>query len=280
MTDDEKFLWKNISIEQSHYYCYENAKDIIAMGFNPEKTFIFSNIDYLGFMYDTVLRIEKCVNINQAKNIFGFQESDCIGKMSFPAIQAAPSFSSSFRHIFKGRTDIPCLIPCAIDQDPYFRMTRDVAARLKFPKPALLHAKFFPALGGPGSKMSASNENSAIYLTDTDKKIKNKINRHGFSGGGDTADLHKLHGGNPDVDVAYQYLTFFLEDDAELQTLYDGYKAGTLMTGEMKARCISILQGVIGSFQEKRAAVTPELLKKFMTLPEYTPLPVVKESSN
>ena len=31
MTDDEKFLWKSITLEQSHYYCYENAKDIIAM---------------------------------------------------------------------------------------------------------------------------------------------------------------------------------------------------------------------------------------------------------
>ena len=76
------------------------------------------------------MRVEKCVNYNQVKNIFGFTDSDCIGKVSFPAIQAAPSFSSSFPFIFNGRKDIPCLIPCAIDQDPYFRMTRDVAPRL------------------------------------------------------------------------------------------------------------------------------------------------------
>jgi tryptophanyl-tRNA synthetase len=37
---------------------------------------------------------------------------------------------------------------CAIDQDPYFRMTRDVAPRLNFPKPALIHSTFFPALHG------------------------------------------------------------------------------------------------------------------------------------
>ena len=42
--------------------------------------------------------------------------------------------------------DIPCLIPCAIDQDPYFRLTRDVAQKLKYPKPYLIHSKFFPAL--------------------------------------------------------------------------------------------------------------------------------------
>ncbi|CAF4920690.1 unnamed protein product, partial [Rotaria sp. Silwood2] len=70
--------------------------------------------------------------------IFGFTESDCIGKIAFPAIQAAPCVSSSFPFIFgeKIKHEYPCLIPCAIDQDPYFRMTRDVAPRLNFPKPA------------------------------------------------------------------------------------------------------------------------------------------------
>jgi len=38
------------------------------------------------------------------------------GKIAFPAIQAAPSFSNSFPHIFGEKTDIMCLIPCAIDQ--------------------------------------------------------------------------------------------------------------------------------------------------------------------
>ena len=83
------------------------------------------------------------------KGIFGFGDSDAMGKISFPAIQASPSFSGSFPAIFNGNLDVPCLIPCAIDQDPYFRMTRDVAPRLKPPglpkkakglcKPALIH---------------------------------------------------------------------------------------------------------------------------------------------
>ncbi len=38
--------------------------------------------------------------------------------------QAAPSFPDSFPHMFGERKDLRCLIPCAIDQDPYFRMTR------------------------------------------------------------------------------------------------------------------------------------------------------------
>jgi tryptophanyl-tRNA synthetase len=145
-----------------------------------------------------------------------FYASDNIGKIHFAAIQAAPSFSNSFPQIFGTTSDIPCLIPCAIDQDPYFRLTRDVAQKLKYPKPTLLHAKFFPALQGPQTKMSASDVNSSIYMSDTPNQIKNKINRHGFSGGRETEEEHRRLGGNPDVDVSYQYLSFFLENDEEL----------------------------------------------------------------
>lgn len=47
MTDDEKFLWKDLTLEESHRLSYENAKDIIACGFDVKKTFLFSNIDYM-----------------------------------------------------------------------------------------------------------------------------------------------------------------------------------------------------------------------------------------
>lgn len=54
-------------------------------------------------------------------------------------------------------------------------MTRDVAPKLGFPKPALIHSTFFPALQGAKTKMSASDANSSIYLTDTPKQIKTKV---------------------------------------------------------------------------------------------------------
>lgn len=143
MTDDEKYLWKDLTLDQAYGYAVENAKDIIACGFDINKTFIFSDLDYMGMssgFYKNVVKIQKHVTFNQVKGIFGFTDSDSIGKISFPAIQAAPSFSNSFPQIFQDRTDIQCLIPCAIDQDPYFRMTRDVAPRIGYPKPALLHS--------------------------------------------------------------------------------------------------------------------------------------------
>jgi len=48
LTDDEKYFWKNLELEDAHRLAIENAKDIIALGFDVTKTFIFSNLDYIG----------------------------------------------------------------------------------------------------------------------------------------------------------------------------------------------------------------------------------------
>ncbi len=112
--------------------------------------------------------------------------------------------------------------------------------------------------------MSASNPNSAIYLTDTPAQIKNKINRYAFSGGGDTAELHRQNGGNCEVDVSFQYLRFFMDDDDELERIRVAYTAGEMSTGELKQKCISAVQALVGGVQERRKGVTSEVVRTFM----------------
>eukprot|EP01091_Cochliopodium_minus_P015937 TRINITY_DN5809_c0_g1_i1.p1 TRINITY_DN5809_c0_g1~~TRINITY_DN5809_c0_g1_i1.p1 ORF type:complete len:444 (-),score=161.62 TRINITY_DN5809_c0_g1_i1:63-1394(-) len=264
MTDDEKFFFKDITLEECHRLGKENAKDIIACGFDVKKTFIFSDLEYVGTMYPNVVKIQKMVTRSQVQNIFGFESMDNIGKYAYPAIQAAPSFSSSFPSIFGEKSDVHCLIPCAIDQDPFFRMTRDVAPRLGYKKPAVIHAKFFPALQGPKTKMSASVDSSAIFMTDTKNSMAKKINKFAFSGGKETVEEHRKEGGNPDIDVAYQYLTFFLDDDEKLKQYYDDYKAGKILSGEMKKILIDILTPFLQEHQERRLKVTDEVVSDFM----------------
>lgn len=265
MTDDEKFLWKDMTVEEARRLTTENAKDIIALGFDPKLTFIFSDLEYLQVMYPNILRIQKSVSATNVKQIFGFQDKDCIGKFAFPAVQAAPAFPTSFPHIFGTRKDVRCLIPCAIDQDPYFRMTRDVAPKLGFYKCSLVHSMFFPALQGPGSKMSGSVGNSCIYLTDTASQIKNKINRYAFSGGGATKEEQQQHGANLDVDVPFQWLRFFLEDDSALEDIRQRYSTGKMLTGEIKGILIEKLQKMAADHQAARAQVTDEMVQLFMT---------------
>lgn len=266
LTDDEKAIWKNIKIEDAIKLAYNNAKDIIALGFKPENTFIFSNLEHIGnnpAFYQNMIRIQRSVTFNQVKGIFGFGDSDPIGKISFPPTQAAPAISGTFPFIFKD-AKVNCLIPCAIDQDPYFRMTRDVAPKIGYPKPALLHSIFFPALQGSKTKMSASDNNTAIFLTDTAKQIKNKINKHAFSGGQATIEEHRQLGGNCDIDISYQWLRFFLEDDEKLEQLRKGYTSGEILTGELKKELIEVLQPLVAAHQEARNKLTDEIVKQYM----------------
>lgn len=137
---------------------------------------------------------------------------------------------------------------------------------MKCAKPALIHMRFLDALQGPGSKMSASDDTSAIFMSDTPKQIQSKINKYAFSGGQETVELHREKGGNPDVDVPYKYLEFFLEDDVRLKQIYDDYKSGKLLTSEIKAICIEQVQQYVAAFQERRAKVDEDIVKNFMSV--------------
>ncbi|RNF09256.1 putative tryptophanyl-tRNA synthetase [Trypanosoma rangeli] len=266
LTDDEKFFFRNIDITQIDVMTTENIKDIIAMGFDPELTFIFRNFDYMGHMYRTVAQIERTFTASQVRGCFGFKMEDNCGRWMFPAIQAAPSFSSAFPHIFPpSKGNVFCLIPQAIDQDPYFRLTRDIAPRLGFLKPAVIHSKFFPGLSGSKGKMSSST-GAAVVLTDTQKVVKDKINKHAFSGGGATKEEQFVLGANTDVDVPIQWMNFFMEDDEELARIRKDYMLGRIMTGEVKKKLIEIISGIVKTHQEAREKVTDDDVKFFTSI--------------
>ncbi|KAI3797594.1 hypothetical protein L1987_32854 [Smallanthus sonchifolius] len=166
LTDDEKCMWKNLTVEESKRLARENAKDIIACGFDISRTFIFSDFDYVGgAFYENMVKVAKCVTYNKVVGIFGFTGEDHIGKISFPPVQAVPSFPSSFPHLFSGKDKLRCLIPCAIDQ-------------------------------GETGKMSATDAYSARYVTNSQKQIKTKVNKYDFSGGQDSVENHRKYGAN------------------------------------------------------------------------------------
>ena len=113
--------------------------------------------------------------------------------------------------------------------------------------------------------MSASDANSSIFLTDTAKSIKNKINKYAFSGGQATVEEHRAKGGDCDVDISYQYLTFFLDDDDKLEKIRRDYSSGELLSGFLKKELIEVLQPMVTAHQEARKNVTDDMIKQYMT---------------
>lgn len=266
ITDDEKFLCKDISLDTARDNGFENIKDIIAYGFDPELTYIFSNYDSSHLFYDNTLKISKLINLNESRKVFGFDLTTNIGMVEFPAKQIAAAFASSFSFIPDGTQ---CLIPCAVDQDPYFRLARDKASRMEEKKPATLYVSLLPNLQGTNKKMSASCPESTIYLDDSPSEIKRKITNLAFSGGRETLTEHKRLGGDPEIDVPFQYLRYFLEDDAKLESLRLGYLKGEVSTSEMKGHCIETIQKFVADYQTKRSGVTDEIARKFMDISRF-----------
>lgn len=137
----------------------------------------------------------------------------------------------------------------------------------------MLHSKFFPPLQGATGKMSASDETSAIFLTDSSEQIDTKIKKYAFSGGRVTAAEQKEKGADLDVDVSYQWLRFFLHDDEELEKIGASYGSGQgdfWNTGSVKGRLIQELQNIVSEHQERRKKITNDEVAEWMAVRELT----------
>lgn len=249
-TDDEKFMLnQNLSFEQVQKYMYENMLDVIALGFDPKKTRFLIDTKHANIIYPLACKVAKKINFSTVKAVFGFTNETNIGNIFYTAMQTVPCFLPS---VLKGK-NIPCLIPLGVDQDPHFRITRDILPKLGYYKPAIMHAKFLSGLKSYGGKMSTSDPNSTIWTTDTPSEVKQKIMKHAFSGGGSSVAEHRKFGGNLDVDVAFQWLYYFFEpDDKKINKIREDYKSGKLLTSELKAYLIDKINRFLAEHQKKR----------------------------
>jgi tryptophanyl-tRNA synthetase len=120
---------------------------------------------------------------------------------------------------------------------------------------------------GLKSKMSSGADSGAnILIGDSPADVKKKVNKYAFSGGGVTLEEHKKNGGNVDIDVPFQYLRFFLDDDAKLEEIKLRYSKGEMMTGEIKQAAIDSLGKVVLEYQERRKKVTDADVEKVMKI--------------
>lgn len=259
ISDDEKFYVKeDLTYEKSIEYSKDNILDLIALGFKPGKTFIFEDFVYTD-IYKYAARIAKRMTYSTAKAAFGLTPENNVGWSFYPAMQAAHILFPQFQ-----RGKHLSVVPVGIDQDPFIRLTRDIAEHrdFKFEKPAALHAQFIPSLQG-GAKMSSSGE-GVIFLSDSPKEVETKIKKYAFSGGRDTLEEHRKLGGNPDVDVSFQYLKMFFEpDDKKLKKIHDDYKSGKMLTSELKQLTIDKINAFLKEHQKKKKEAE-KLLSKFI----------------
>src|SRR3989442_5291994 len=256
LTDDEKFLQtQDRSREEIGYYTYENILDIIAVGFDPDKTKIIIDTRHIKHLYPIATEIAKRITFSTAKAVFGFSNSTNIGMIGFPPIQAAPCFLPSIIE----EKPTPVLIPAAIDQDPYWRVTRDIAEKIGYPKPAQIHSKFLPGLGMQG-KMSSSIPETAVFTTDDEETINKKISNT-FTGGQPTIDLQRKLGANFNICPVFWYLRYFFDTEKESDERARKCKSGELLCGECKCNLQDATKPFIIEFKKRREKAKDQIDK-------------------
>jgi tryptophanyl-tRNA synthetase len=250
ITDDEKFWFRpNLTRAETRRWGEENLLDILAVGFDPKRTHVFFDTRSIGAMYSLAVDVAKKIPYSTVKAVFGFPPSTNIGLVFYTALQTVPCFYPSW---VTGRP-VPCLIPAGIDQDPHFRVTRDLAESLGYPKPALLHSQMAPGLlGDKVMSTTGDSKENALFLNDPPKEAERKL-RKAFTGGRASVEEQRRLGATPEIcSIWALWRTKFAPDPSEFAQITDDCRSGTLLCGECKGRLIERVGPFLAGHQAAR----------------------------
>ena len=265
VADIEAYNSRNLDMEELRKVAIEEyLTNYVALGLDLKKCdFYFQSErskdgEKSNAYYALANMLGRHTTFNQVKAIYGDISP---AKLSSALLQSSDMLHPQLKE-FEGKP-LPVVVPVGIDQDPHLRLARDVAHKYPgyrfMPLSSTCHM-FLPGL--KGGKMSSSDENSYIALTDSPEAAAKKIKKFAFSGGQKTLEEHRKHGGNPDVDVSFQLLRYGLEeDDKKLKKIYDSYKKGDMLTGELKKYTIEKIQKFLIEHKKKRVKAKKEVEK-------------------
>jgi tryptophanyl-tRNA synthetase len=250
ITDDEKFWFRpGLTRAETYHWGWENLLDLLAVGFDPKRTHVFFDTRSIGAMYPLAVDVAKRIPYSTVKAVFGFPPSQNIGLVFYTALQTVPCFYPSWL----GGHAVPCLIPCGIDQDPHFRVTRDVAESLGYPKPALIHSQMVMGLSGDQvMSTTGSPADNALFLNDPPTEVARKV-RKAFTGGRATVEEQRRLGANPEIcPVWAAWKTKFAPDPKEFDQITNDCRSGALLCGDCKSNLIERVNGFLVDHRARR----------------------------
>ncbi len=249
VADVESFLTRNIPLKEAKKIAIEEyLLNYIALGLKAKKTKIYFQTEGPKSYMNLSKFVAKETTFNELKNIYGELTT---GKIISAFTQMADIL---YPQLEENGGPKPVVVPVGVDQLPHINLSRDLANRMKteygFILPSALLVRLMPGL--KGGKMSSSDPDSAIFLTDDAETVERKIKKYAFSGGQDTIEKHRKLGGNPDIDSSYQILNYFEPDDKKLSEIYNDYKSGKMLTSELKEITIEKINRFLKEHQKKR----------------------------
>lgn len=244
IADLEAYADNGIPLEESHKIAISNVADLLALGLDYERAYIYKQSEEKDVLRLAFLASNE-VTFNTLEAIYGQKHI----KYYFSALVQVGDILLPQMDDFGGQK--PVLIPVGIDQDPHIRLSRDIARKLNLIPPSAVFHKLTRSLLGE-EKMSKRNPMSMLTLAD-DPKIASKKIWSTLTGGRGSAEEQRRLGGEPERCVVFELMVnHFVEDDEELRSIYWECKTGKRLCGDCKSQLSDIVSSFLESHQQKK----------------------------
>ncbi|MDR3030836.1 MAG: tryptophan--tRNA ligase, partial [Holosporales bacterium] len=243
----------------------EVCKDYLAVGLDPSKCSIFLQsqipelceltIYYLNLV--TLSRLERNPTVKAELKQKDFSDSIPAGFLCYPVSQSADITA------FKAT-----LIPVGEDQLPMIELSNEIVRRFNriYNTDILVEAKPILSvvqrlIGIDGKAKASKSLNNAIFMSDSDKTIKEKV----YSMYTDPNHINITDPGCVEGNVVFAYLDAFFENKDELSSLKEKYKKGGLGDSVLKSLLSETLQNLITPIRERRESISNLEIKEVLT---------------
>ncbi len=231
------------NINEAKEMAVKNIADVLALGLDEDDIYVQSRKEQE--YYQLSYEISKKITMNMFEAIYGHVD---LGKVSAVLLQIADILHIQLPFMY-GKA--PTITGIGLEQDPHARITRDVSKRIDYDVNVPSFFYFIHQSGlKEGSKMSSSEPDTAIFLSDSPQEAKRKINRS-FTGGRDSVEEQRERGGKPDICKVYEIQKFHNPDDKFLKETDEGCRSGKLLCGECKQNCVKFVQELLQEHQKK-----------------------------
>ncbi len=231
------------TIKDAKKIAADNLAHALALGLEEKDIYVQSTqpARYFEFAFE----LSKKITRNMFEAVYGHVD---LGKISAAILQYADILHPQLPE-FSGK--MPSVTGIGLDQDPHARLTRDIARRLPYEleMPSFVYFKHQSGLM-QGSKMSSSQPETAIFLSDSKKEVEKKIG-NAFTGGRETIALQRKLGGRPEICKVCEILRFHYPDTREVERIMNECRAGKRLCGETKQFTIDFLNKFLKEHQRK-----------------------------
>lgn len=231
------------TMEDAKKFAVENIANALALGLRKKDIYIQSKKE--ARYYELAFEVAKKFTFSELSAIYGELTP---GKLAANYLQYADILHPQLKEYLG---PMPSVTPVALDQDPHMRAVRDVCRKLpyNFVLPTSIYIVHQSGLK-QGAKMSSSQPETAIFLTDSPEDAKRKIFR-AFTGGRGTVEEQRKLGGNPEVCKVYEIYKYHCPDTEFIKEIYSRCKSGKLICGDCKKICAGFITNFLKKHRKK-----------------------------